>query len=563
MPYGKDPTTPPAQPGGYGKDPTTPPEPPSTSAGGIAGAVTRGLAPMAAGAGLGAAAGAPFAGVGAIPGAAAGAGAVGLTELASSIYNRIAPSFGWSKTATPQEMTDKLLDYLGMKRASTGSERMTEAVSGGAASALGPAKAAGLVADKAAGLTKSIAGRLAEKPGLQAISGAAGGASGQTAAELGAGPLGQAGAALVGGGVPYSTAGLRAAVNTEPRQAALEARQAGYVLPPAAISEKPGLVSNVLAGWSGKIKTQQSASANNQEVTNKLAAQALGIPPDTVLTDQVFENIRRNAGQAYQAVINSIPVVRADPAYDGVIAGLGGRNGQAAQIFPKITSNPGIKDLVDELRGVQQFPTGAGVELVKELRYNANGNLKAVGDPSKHALGLAQRQAADAVDELMERNIAATGQPGLIDNYRQARALIAKSYDVEGTTNIATGDVNARGLARLAARGRPLSGELDTIARVASAFPKATQAPAGFGHDEKLSALDFFGGTLGMLHGRPEVLGSVLARPIVRAGILSKPYQRAMTSAKTSAIPLPLLMNPGMEAIVPPGQDVMRRATQP
>ena len=51
------------------------PKPPAeTTFSGITGAVTRGLAPVATGAALGAAAGIPFAGVGAIPGAAAGAG---------------------------------------------------------------------------------------------------------------------------------------------------------------------------------------------------------------------------------------------------------------------------------------------------------------------------------------------------------------------------------------------------------------------------------------------------------------------------------------------------------
>jgi hypothetical protein len=508
---------------------------------------------MAAGAGIGAAAGAPFAGVGAIPGAAAGAGAVGLTELATHLYNPLAKRFGWPETATPQEMADRVLDAIGVKRPSTGVERMTEAVSGGAAGAVGPAKAAGVIADQATSpALKGVAERLAEKPALQATSGAVGGAAGQTAAEAGAGPLGQAAASSIGGMVPYGPAAARGAVAAEPRQAAIDARQAGYVLPPAAISEKPGLVSNILAGWGGKIKTAQQASTNNQSITNNLAVQALGLPKDTVLNDQVFEDVRRAAGQAYAAVSRSIPVIQADQSYDSVVAGLGGRNSQAAQLFPKITKNPGIQDLVDELQNVRQFPTGAGLELVKELRFSANSNLKAIGDPSKHALGLAQREAANAVDDLMERNIAATGQTGVIDAYRQARQLIAKSYDIEGATNIATGDVNARGLARLSAKGRPLTGELDTIANAAAAFPKAMQPPAGFGHDEAYSALDFFGAAASALHGRLDVAAAIMGRPVARSVVLSGPYQNAIMDQRPNAIPLPVLMNPGMESVVQP-----------
>ncbi len=87
-----------------------------------------------------------------------------------------------------------------------------------------------------------------------------------------------------------------------------------------------------------------------------------------------------------------------------------------------------------------------------------------------------QRQAADAVDELIERNAAAAGKPDVVAKYRQARQLIAKSYDVEGATNPSTGDVNARGIARLAAKGRPLTGELDTIANVAVGISKGGAA---------------------------------------------------------------------------------------
>lgn len=353
------------------------------------------------------------------------------------------------------------------------------------------------------------------------------------AAMLGASPLGIGGAAEA----------------IAPRTPVTEARQAGYVLPPAAISDKPGIVSNVLAGWSGKIKTQQAASARNQVVTNELAAQALGLPRNTVLTDQVFNNIRAEAGKAYEAVKTAIPVIDADESYIKAIADLGGANSQAAQIFPKITKNPGIADLREELQNVKQFPTEAGVEVVKELRFNANANLRAVGDPSKHALGLAQRQAADEIDALMERRIVESGQPDVVDTYRKARRLIAKSYDIEGATNPATGDVNARGLARLAMKGRPLTDELDTIATAAAAFPKAMQVPLQFGGDEKLSGLDFFGSALAIAHGAPDVAGLILARPLARHAILSEPFQNSLVKPRNPAEPSGVPMNLGVSSL--------------
>lgn len=314
------------------------------------------------------------------------------------------------------------------------------------------------------------------------------------------------------------------------RQAAVEARHAGYVLPPAAISDKPGLVANVLAGWGGKIKTQQAASEHNQGITNSLAAQDLGLPPDTHLSDAAFAQVRQRAGQAYAAVASSVPVITADSTYSQIVAALGGKSGQAAQMFPKITHNQGIHDLVDELKSVPQMPTPVAMEIVRELRYNANENFKAMGDPSRTALGFAQRQAADAIDDLMERNISAVGRPDAVAQYRQARQLIAKSYDVEGATNPATGDVSARHIGALAVKGRPLSGNLDTIANSALAFPKAMQAPAGFGYDQPWSALDAFAIGGAILAGRPDAALSLGTRPLARHAVLSERMQDRITN---------------------------------
>lgn len=324
-------------------------------------------------------------------------------------------------------------------------------------------------------------------------------------------------------------------IRAEPRPAALEARKAGYVLPPQMASDKPGIVSNVLAGWSGKIKTQQAASAKNQQVTNALASKALGLPSDIPLTEKTFQTIRDGAGKAYEAVKTAIPSVAPDKAFAEAVDTLGGANSQAAQHFPGITKNQAIIDLRNELKVAKEFPTDAGIEVVKELRFNAKENLKAIGDPSKHALGLAQRQAADQVDDLIEREIARQtnadpAKRGLVRQYKAARQLIAKTYDVEGATNMATGDVSARGLGRLAARGRPLTGELETIANAANAFPKAMQNESSFGGNESYSALDFFGSMGAVAHGRPDVAGAILARPVARSVLLSKPYQNRMMS---------------------------------
>jgi hypothetical protein len=333
------------------------------------------------------------------------------------------------------------------------------------------------------------------------------------------------------------------AAKTEKATAALkpmaaEAHAAGYVLSPRMISDKPGIIADALAGISGKVKTAQAAAEKNQEVTNAISATDLGLPATADLsTPGIFKKVRAEAGKAYESVKTAVPSLRADDEYLGEVKSLGGANSDAALHFPNTMKNQGIADLIDELSSVKDFPTNAGMELVKALRSRAVSNLKAIGDDSKHALGLAQRQAADAMDGLIERNIAAQGgDTGLVKAYKDARQLIAKSYDVEGATNAATGDVNALGLAKLASKGKPLSGGLQTVAKIAQAFPKAMQAGVV---SEPVSALDFFGAAALAAHGNPKMAGMMLARPVSRATILSKPVQNALANpaARSSAIP--------------------------
>jgi hypothetical protein len=326
---------------------------------------------------------------------------------------------------------------------------------------------------------------------------------------------------------------------------AAEAHAAGYVLPPKMISDKPGIVANTLAGWSGKVKTAQAASAKNQEITNSLAAKALDLPEGADLTGATFKDLRAEAGKAYAAIPSAIPQITADEDYLAAVSSLGRPGSEAAQrIFPNTTKNQGIIDLQDELSSVKDFPTGAGIELVKELRSQASKNLKAFDDPSKSALGSAQKRAANAIDELIDRNLAATGQTDLVQAYRDARVKIAKSYDVEAATNTATGNVNAQKIARLADKDKPLSGELETIAKVAKAFPKATQSAEKFGEVEPVSILDLAGSAASLAHGNPSVAGALLGRPIARAAVLSKPVQNALAvqSARgATAIPTNVL----------------------
>lgn len=179
-----------------------PPAPPETTAAGMAGAITRGLAPVAAGATLGAALGAPFAGVGAFPGALAGAGAATLAQMVGDpVVNAVNKLFGTSFQA-PTEAIEGLLTLAGVQRPQTQAERVAQSTAAGVGGALGTT-AAGRTIEALAGpgspVAREVGRQLGAQPVTQAAGGAGAGMAAQAAQEAGMSPLAQLGAGLAGG----------------------------------------------------------------------------------------------------------------------------------------------------------------------------------------------------------------------------------------------------------------------------------------------------------------------------------------------------------------------------
>lgn len=175
---------------------------PETTATGLAGAATRGLALPAAGALAGGAAGALLGGVGAVPGAIAGAGAATLAGLvADPVVGAVNSMFGTQYTLPTDALAD-ILTRVGVAQPRTEAERIVQATAAGAGGAGGMVAAGQTLAQAASPVVRGVGQLMATAPGLQAASGASAGAAGQTAKEMGAGPVGQLAAAVGGGLLP-------------------------------------------------------------------------------------------------------------------------------------------------------------------------------------------------------------------------------------------------------------------------------------------------------------------------------------------------------------------------
>lgn len=444
--------------------------------------------------------------------------------------------------ASPQDraMTDPTRDMSHAARFAAGYGKTTADVLRGIQQRLGIGDQAALQADideskrLDAPLRKTVAGTLGNIAGNVALASAAIPIPGANTL-AGAGVLGAAqgfvqpvetggslalntGTGAVGGvvgqavGNKIASAASNAIANRATRQgqnalrdATLKAgRDAGYVLPPSAV--EPGFFTNRLESIAGKAALGQQASHQNQEVTNRLARDALGIPQNQAISVSALKAIRKTEGKAY-----------ADVA--------------------ALSRN--AADAVEEL---------------KTARFDSKthwNHFNKSGDPA----ALAKARQADADEALwhsfIENEAIAAGKPNLVPALRDARIKIAKTHTVERALNTSTGNVDAKVLARDIDAGKPLTGPLETAGRFADAFPRNMQADAPAAG---VSALE--GGLASILGavgygagGLPGIAAAAIPmlRPPVRAGLLSGPGQR-LFSAPPSYDPgllLPILSGGG------------------
>ncbi len=297
------------------------------------------------------------------------------------------------------------------------------------------------------------------------------------------------------------------------------AREAGYVIPPTQAGG--GIVSRAGEGLSGKAATAQAASVKNQDVTNSLAAKALGLPDDAPITAESLTEIRKEAGKAYDALA-SLPKV--EPV--------------AAQPLMNIPASKGLdpKQAVYDLR---------------VARNDADAYYKSYGrtaDPEALTKAKSAKTEAARIEKELEDYATSIGQTDLVPALRDARQQIAKTYTVEKALNPVSGTVDARVLAKELRKGKPLTGELKQAAEFGSQFPKAAQVMEKSGGAVALSPLDYLfagGAGLNSLTGGGSYMDAAQnaamglgARNAARALVLSKPVQNriAGVGAESSAL---------------------------
>jgi hypothetical protein len=339
----------------------------------------------------------------------------------------------------------------------------------------------------------------------------------------------------VAGAVSNRLAARQAAANAEQslnsaRDAILaQSRAAGYVVPPTAVNDS-GLAT-AAESIAGKAATRQAAEASNARVSDRLVAGDLNLPTNQPLTRPAIRSVIKNAGSIY-GTVEKAGNMAADQPYIDAIANLTQMGADLEKAAPGIgaQANQKVKDLADSLLQ-PNFDAKDAVGLYRFLNERAKSNFKAGfgGDSQALELARAQRAAADAMGDLIQRNLT----PDLANAWQDARTTIAKGYTALGA--LKGNHIDAIRLASQYRKDAPLTGGFQKVAQFADQFGEASRVPKSGAGVSKLAATIGGGGALGaLIAGHPlgalGALGASVTPWAVRKGILSGAGQAALAT---------------------------------
>lgn len=333
----------------------------------------------------------------------------------------------------------------------------------------------------------------------------------------------------------------RARPDTAQEEILRRAQEKGMVTPPSQMDK-----TSVLETIGGKGPTENLASNKNTAVRQSMVADDFGITPNQV-TPKGMEQLRNQAGLVYEQVKQQ-PPMRPDMEFVNDLDAIRQQQSKIRQSFPnaKFPAESEIDQLirgVDPLqRGAQsQFNSKAVVDYVRQLRSDAMAEMSKTDDPASLATGHARKGVANALEDLMARNLQARGQTDLMDKFLAARQTIAKTHSVQSAMDPA-GRVDPHVLAKQ----DYLSGNLKTIADYAETFPRANKSPH-IGEVPLFTPFDLYGGigiggAAAAASGNPMYGLASLGLPALRWGA----RQAALTSPIQSRLlpPAPMMSNP-------------------
>jgi len=257
--------------------------------------------------------------------------------------------------------------------------------------------------------------------------------------------------------------------------AAKDALDLGVALNPSV--SNPTTPNKLRTAIVGSDTLDTKLAQHNQSKFTAAAREDLGLPQTTTLNSVAFEKSRSRPEivKPYETVRNLKSLVPDNDTMSQLesmrVQPLIGDTGQAA------TANALLDAVKEQL--AQGVDGKTLVDSVRARRRDAqaiyNAQSKGIAPPAPEAIAKADMNmaVANALENMIEYNIG--GDPKLLTAFRNARTALAKTYDYERATNLATGQLDPQVIAKMAAEGKPLTGTLAKIGNVAANYPEISK----------------------------------------------------------------------------------------
>jgi hypothetical protein len=183
----------------------------------------------------------------------------------------------------------------------------------------------------------------------------------------------------------------------------------------------------------------------------------------------------------YQA-ISRLPVSGVDDTFRGEVANLNRLSGFSDEVKNVLKSDR-VEAITSKIQDLKSLTGEEALALIRDFRDKSKNLHKQItqgtggADASESALVKVYDDAADIVENQLERRAMASGDIDLVRDLRKSRKLIAETYQYEKATDLGTGDIDASVFAKRLAEGLPIDGNMRVIGMAAGQFPESFGTP--------------------------------------------------------------------------------------
>ena len=345
----------------------------------------------------------------------------------------------------------------------------------------------------------------------------------------------------------------------------------------------PGKSAKLLNAVTGQGPRQRMMAQQNEVRIQELAKEEMGLPPKARLdSSEAFEAARKNISKPYDDIA-AMPALTATDDVLSQISSLrvkpviGGKSAAGA-------ANQVIDDAIKAI-STGEFKGADAITNIRQLRADAQTILNARKSghpitPEQAATASVNQGIADALESLVEANLK--GNPKLLQEFRDARVKMAKTYAYENATDFNTGKIDTGKLADATSKNARLTGTIADIGIVAGNFPETFVAPStkgsGIAHIYRTTPGGMLGAAIGSAispgvgtvvggsigAGVGEVAGAIKAKRMMTPG-----YQAANAVPKDYRPPVnnlrPVEPNVTTNSVVPfdYGQSIEQPGSRP